>query len=70
MYTVAYENKDIVIRFNKDAIDKKTLSSFLEFIELEEIRRKSRLTAEKAITISKGINRNVWKKLKDKVVEG
>ncbi len=69
MYTIAYENKDIVIRFNKDTIDKKTLSSFLEFIEMEEIRGKSRLTAENAITISKDINRNVWKKLKDKVIE-
>ena len=69
MYTIAYENKDIVIRFNKDTIDKKTLSGFLEFIEMEEIRGKSRLTAENAITISKDINRNVWKKLKDKVIE-
>jgi len=69
MYTIAYENKDIVIRFNKDTVDKKTLSSFLEFIEMEEIRKKSRLTPEKAITISRDINRNVWKKLKDKVIE-
>ena len=70
MYTIAYENKDIVIRFNKDTIDKKTLSGFLEFIEMEEIRGKSRLTTENAITISKDINRNVWEKLKEKVIEG
>lgn len=67
MHSVAYENKDIVIRFNKDAVDKKTLSNFLEFIELEEIRKKSRLTAQEAAKISKEINRSVWNKLKDRV---
>lgn len=44
MYTIAYENKDIVIRFEKEAVDKKLLSNFLEFIELEQIRKRSKLT--------------------------
>ena len=38
MYSIAYENQDIVIRFNKDSIDKRTLSGFLEYIELAEIK--------------------------------
>lgn len=49
MCTVVCDDENIVIRINKDAIDKKTLSSFLEFVEMEEMRRKSQLTAEKAI---------------------
>jgi hypothetical protein len=69
MYTVAYDNADIVIRINKDAIDKRTLSSFLEFVEMEEIRRKSRLTAAKAASLTKEIKRSVWSQLKDKVLE-
>lgn len=69
MYTVAYDNKDIVIRINKDAIDKRTLSSFLEFVEMEEIRRKSRLTSAKAASLAKEIKHNVWSRLKDTVLE-
>jgi hypothetical protein len=70
MYSIAYENQDIVIRINKDSIDKRILSGFLESIELEEIRRKSKLTKKQAMKISKEINRNVWNHLKDKVLEG
>jgi hypothetical protein len=70
MYSIAYENQDIVIRINKDSIDKRTLSNFLESIEMEEIRRKSRLTGKQALKISKEINRTVWNHLKDKVLEG
>ena len=69
MYTIAYENKDIVIRFEKEAIDKKLLSNFMEFIELEQIRRKSKLTEKQADKIAKEINRKVWDKLKKNVLE-
>ena len=70
MYSIAYENQDIVIRLNKDSIDKKILSGFLEYIGMEEIRAKSRLTRAKAFKISKEINRNVWNQLKDRVLGG
>ena len=70
MYSIAYENQDIVIRINKDSIDKRALSGFLEYIELEEIRKKSRLTGKQALKISKEINRTVWNHLKEKVLEG
>lgn len=70
MYSIAYENQDIVIRINKHSIDKRTLSGFLESIELEGIRRKSQLTRKQALKISREINQNVWNHLKDKVLEG
>lgn len=69
MYTIAYEDKDIVIRFEKEAVDKKLLSNFLEFIELEQIRKKSQLTEKQADKIAKEINRKVWDKLKKNVLE-
>ena len=28
MYTIAYENKDIVVRFNEESVDKKLLANF------------------------------------------
>jgi len=69
MYTIAYENEDIVIRFEKEAVDKKLLANFLEFIEFEQIRQKSQLTEKQADKLAKEINRRVWKKLKKSVIE-
>ena len=69
MYTIAYENKDIVIRFEKETVDKKLLSNFLEFIEMEQIRKRSKLSDKQADKIAKEINRKVWDKLKKNVLE-
>lgn len=69
MYTIAYENKDIVIRFEKETVDKKLLSNFLEFIEMEQIRNRSKLTDKQADKIAREINRKVWDKLKKNVLE-
>ena len=68
MYTIAYENKDIVVRFNEESVDKKLLANFLEFIEVEQIRKKSKLTEEQAAVLAKEINQKVWNKLKNKVL--
>ena len=68
MYSIAYENKDIVIRFDEDSVDKKLLTNFLEFIELEQIRKKSQLTEEQIEKLSKKINKKVWNQLKTKVL--
>ncbi|MBD3337764.1 MAG: hypothetical protein GF353_21785, partial [Candidatus Lokiarchaeota archaeon] len=48
MYTIAFENNDIIVRFNEDSVDKKLLADFLEFIEIEQIRKKSKLTEKQA----------------------
>lgn len=68
MYTVAYENNDIVIRFEKKPIDKKALANFLEFIEFEQIRKNSKLSEQEAEKIAKEINSTVWSKLKNDVL--
>ncbi|MBD3339724.1 MAG: hypothetical protein GF353_11485 [Candidatus Lokiarchaeota archaeon] len=68
MYTIAFENNDIIVRFNEDSVDKKLLADFLEFIEIEQIRKKSKLTEKQAETLAKEINQKVWDKLKNKVL--
>ncbi|MBI2488076.1 MAG: hypothetical protein HYW01_14255 [Deltaproteobacteria bacterium] len=42
MYKIEYEGKDIVIRF-----DKNSLMNLLEYIEIEQIRKKARLQKSK-----------------------
>jgi len=68
MYSVAYDDEDVVIRFNQHSVDKNLIADFLAFIELEQIRKKSKLTEEQAGLLAKQINKNVWEKLKSKVL--
>lgn len=41
MYKIAYENDDMVIRFNKDLADNEVLSKFLDHINMQSILKKS-----------------------------
>ena len=68
MYTIAFENNDIIVRFSEDSVDKKLLADFLEFIEIEQIRKKSKLSKKQAEILSKEINQKVWDKLKNNVM--
>ena len=70
MYKISYEDKDIVVRFDSSEIDKETLMDLLDFVDMEMIRKKSKLTKEEAFAISKEINKDAWNKVKDKVLEG
>jgi hypothetical protein len=69
MYQVEYQNKDIVIRFDRNSIDKNLLASLLEYLEIEQIRKKSKLTEKQAKLLAKEINQKVWEKIKDKFIE-
>ena len=66
MYKIEYEGKDIVIRFDKKSVDKNSLMNLLEYIELEQIRKKSKITEKQAKRLAKEINQKVWDKLKGK----
>jgi len=70
MYKISYEDKDIVVRFDSSEIDKETLMDLLDFVDMEMIRKKSKLSKEEAFAISKEINKDAWNKVKDKVLEG
>ncbi len=69
MYQLEYVNKDIVIRFPRDSIDKNLLASILEFLEIEQIRMKRKLTENQAGQLAKEINQKVWEKIKGKYIE-
>lgn len=69
MYQVEFQNKDIIIRFDRNSIDKNLLASLLEYIEIEQIRKKSKLTKKQTKLLAEEINRKVWEKIKDKFIE-
>ena len=67
LYKIGYEEKDIVIRLSKDLIDKEALSKFLDYIELESIRKRSKLSKEQALKLAKKVDREVWRKVQNNV---
>ncbi|MBR8836937.1 MAG: hypothetical protein DSM106950_23760 [Stigonema ocellatum SAG 48.90 = DSM 106950] len=68
MYNITVDNQDIIVRFNRDIIDQDTLSKFLDYLELETIRKRSNLTVEQAATLAEEIDRDMWSKIKQKFV--
>jgi hypothetical protein len=47
-YSISVEERDIVVRFNRSCIDLDALSRFLDYVELEAIAKRSKLTEEQA----------------------
>jgi hypothetical protein len=68
MYNITVDNQDIIVRFNRELMDRDTLSKFLDYLELETIRKRSNLTEEQATTLAEEIDRDVWSKIKQKFV--
>lgn len=65
-YSISVEERDIVVRFNRSSIDMDALVRFLDYLELEAIAKRSKLTEEQAAALSEEINGDVWKEIKQK----
>jgi len=68
-YTLAVDNQDVVVRFDKSMIDWEMLARFLDYLELEAIRRRSKLTSAKAAELASAVDHVVWENLKSKYLE-
>jgi hypothetical protein len=68
LYSITVDNQDIIVRFNRDMIDLDTLSKFLDYLELETIRKRSNLTVEEATTLAEQIDHDMWSKIKQKFI--
>jgi RNA polymerase-interacting CarD/CdnL/TRCF family regulator len=62
-YTIEIEQSDIVVRVNRNNIDQDALRRFLDFLELETLRKRSQLTEEQVAELAADIDRSVWEKL-------
>ena len=65
-YEVANEKGDIVVRFNEELVDRDALSRLLDFVELESVRKRSRLTQAEAAKLADEIDQSVWERVKHK----
>jgi hypothetical protein len=67
-YKINVEKRDIVVRFRRDLIDQSALGKFIDYLELESIRKRSQLTEAQATELAAEIDRSVWENIKDAFV--
>jgi hypothetical protein len=63
-YQINIEKRDVVLRFRRDVIDETALGRFLDYLELESIRKRSQLTEKQAAELAKEIDQSVWENIK------
>ena len=68
-FRVVMEQQDVVVRFRRDAVDLSALERFLDYLELESIRKRSQLSAEQAAALADEIDQSAWKTLRESFTE-
>ena len=63
-YSISVEERDIVVRFNREVVNMDALVRFLDYVELEAIAKRSKLTEEQAEELAEEIDRDVWQEIK------
>ena len=69
-YTITLEKNDIVVRLDRDLIDEEALARLLDYVELESIRKRSKLTEEQASRLTEGVDQAAWESSRPKFLEG
>ena len=68
-YQVDVSDEQIVVRVNPDAISPKDIADFLDYVYLENVRRKASLTDEQVAALAHEVNRAVWNRLRPMIEE-
>ncbi len=66
-YSIDVEDRDIVVRLRKDVLNREEVSKFLDYLELESIRRRSDLSEEDAAALAQEIDGSVWERTRSHV---
>lgn len=61
-YRIDIEEQDIVVRVRRDVLDREEVSRFLDYLELESIRRRSQLCESDAAALADEVDRAVWER--------
>ncbi len=63
-YRIDIEEKDIVVRVRRDVLGREEVSRFLDYLELESIRRRSQLSETDAAGLADEVDREVWARVR------
>jgi hypothetical protein len=66
-YSITQENKQIVVRLNKDIFTEEKLTNFLDYLVLETVQSSSKLTQQDAEQLAEEIDQNIWQSIKDRI---
>lgn len=61
-YRIDVEDEDLVVRLKRDLVDREEVSKFLDYLELESLRRRSQLTEADAAALADEIDRAGWER--------
>ena len=67
-YSITLEDDEVVIRVNGNMVDQDALTKLLDYLELESIRRRSKLTESQATVLAAEVDRSAWENTKDKFI--
>ena len=67
-YSITAENQDVVVRFNRNIMDWDAMTRFLDYIELESLRMRSKITRKQAAAFAEEIDQDVWENIKHKCI--
>lgn len=68
-YRIDLEERDLVVRLRRDVLDEEQVSRFLDYLELEAIRRRSELSGDIAQALAREIDRDVWERARGHLPE-
>jgi hypothetical protein len=66
-YRIDVEEQDLVVRVRRDVLDREEVSRFLDFLELESIRRRSQLSEADAAGLADEIDAAVWERVRTRL---
>jgi hypothetical protein len=69
-YRIDFEERDLVVRVSRDTLDPEQVSRFLDYLELESIRRRSDLSEEEAAALAREVDRTVWERVRRHLPDG
>lgn len=61
-YSIAVEDQDVIVRLRGGVLDRAAVSKFLDYLELESIRRRSELSEADAQALASEVDRAVWER--------
>jgi len=69
-YSYALDGSDIVLRMDKGLVEPEFFARFLDYLNVQAVRRNSSLTEMQAETLAAEVDEAVWKQLKPRVLPG
>jgi hypothetical protein len=66
-YRIEVEDRDVVVRLRRGVLNQSEVSRFLDYLELEALRRRSALSESDAQDLAQEIDSAVWERIRERL---